>query len=1549
MAEMIRSAKEWRGAVALFVAVVLLSQSGGRGRAGPPLGEQAEPPVDKLTPPVSRRKYKDPRHQNEANASQVDSKTLDLAAAVEWHFSLLRERALEIRLRNAQKDLDAGRSHSALATLHEVLTSPHDGFVQVSAELPPSGAKWTASRMLDNLSAEARALNATLYDGEASRMLAAAKPADEFRCLEQVFERYFHTPTGGEAGRRLANTWMDRGAFAIASNYWCRLWRDALHQRTLDESDRLRAMTCLEASGQHEVATQIGRVLAAVDVRLAGKPVDPDDRQRRVVALQAQLGQQVAVVGGLDRNASASGSAPMLDHPRWSTGLAGETSNHITAALTLWEQHQISHALPLASSNFAVVARPRTTNTSEAGDVLLFRDYEGIRAVDLATHQQRWHYRCAGSLVRDMAPGNGAVAPSAGEADVASLTRLMIGNRTLGMLSSDGRLVYGVDELECRWNQPVNQFGQPVDIIETGRDTNALVALELSGTKAGTPRWIAGGRGKGAVNRPLAGYFFLGPPLPLAGRLYVIAEHQQELLLVCLDAETGKPHWTRGLCLPGLAVENDMQRYYMGCAPAQAEGLLICPTQLGVLVAVEAATGALRWAYAYDDAEQVERLAGWPNSSRQRYEQPGFANFPVVAQGRIVYLPAHSEQIHCVDLQTGRCCWKMRRDEVDQSTEYVAAAGKETVVVVGRRRCRGLSLPDGEERWSQTLAGSPAGRGAQLRGQYLIPLSHGQVDCLDLETGHRIGFSLANAKVRPGNLTVWNDEVISLGRTTVTAYPQAAAWLTKLPQESQAATEQLLSAELHLAVGETGTAKAELQRALAAEEVATGDRARHLLREVLHREFTALQAPSSRPAAASAALAATTLDQLSELSGTPEQRSRYLIRRVDFERRSGHPEVALDALQQLLTLDVDTPVALPDDAARSVDVSAWVRSCVADWTARENAESRGQLSTLATAASATTLREQELRKLSRLAVAFARLPEAADMRLGLAQRHWDQGHLHAAELQLLACRQSTAPAVQATATRLLSELWSTNGHAHAGARLLRELAEGYADISVGTGKTGREYLASLPPQDLGKQAWQRLSPPQWLIENDLPPRVSIRETREVNPLLEGVYHANQVQYRAVPRGFGFDLLDRTPTPAGELLLIDRVHGGVLNGTIALPHRYYYPVSAQNSFVGHVIPIGSPGCALGVSLLDRKVVWTTVPPGLAGLQEVVRVGPAGPEFAVFQCRHHLFVLDPSDGRVLWHRRDVQANSGLMCDPYSGLIGDEHVLVLFDADRTNYTLYETSTGAEIRRGRLDIDPRQTRRTYGRKLFHFTRDEETLRLRVWDPLTDTAVWEEAAENLASSSVQAGLRPGTRVFTFVSEADELAYVTTKGRLRVVDALTGAVRLETAVDADELPDLAFIRVFGDAERYYVNLQQIGLTTLTEINTTFTAQDTLVPATHFQGNVLAYDRSTQERVWQRDLGNRTFLQLQEYRLPVLFSLCRMRKGHQLVLEAAAVDARTGEFLASREGMLADQILQFGYDRDSLTVTLRGSRTEINLQLKPPLRQTAEFDPQTILR
>ena len=576
-------------------------------------------------------------------------------------------------------------------------------------------------------------------------------------------------------------------------------------------------------------------------------------------------------------------------------------------------------------------------------------------------------------------------------------------------------------------------------------------------------------------------------------------------------------------------------------------------------------------------------------------------------------------------------------------------------------------------------------------------------------------------------------------------------------------------------------------------------------------------------------------------------------------------------------------------------------------------------------------------------------PQADGARLQLAQLFAAQGRFQQAETILLACRQSSLPQWAGQSTRMLAELWSGQGLHCDAARLFAELATQYADVEVAPQQSGAAWLTAFPRDHLTFKAYRHRATPHWSGTG-----ARITEERLSNEALQTVYNGNGTQYLPTPRQSAFDLFDRGRGANGLFAVVNRHTGQEYPETIRVPGRVFYPAAAQPShvqhaYVGNFFPAGGTGALHGISLLERKLLWTTVPKALANVKDVVRVGPAGPRFCTFQHRQHLFVVDPLDGHVLWQRDDLEATSGLMHESFLGIIGDDRVLVVFASNNANYTVYDTACGAELRRGKLDIQHRLTRRAIGRHLFHCTSAANSRRLRIWDPASDSYTLDEPAGQIAEVSVLEGVPPGTKIMTFVRDTDEVAFVTNSGRIRVVNLINGRERLDVAVDPELVDNLSRLGAFRDHDRYFFNLQcsacKPAAVEKQISGDALAISDALVPCQHVEGELCAVDAATQRLLWRRTLGKRSILQLPDLTLPVLVNICRIRKQpDQSCLAVELIDVQSGETLAAREDLLSDRLLQAAYDRPSGMIELRGAKTVIRLEFPESIARLNAGDP-----
>ena len=117
--------------------------------------------------------------------------------------------------------------------------------------------------------------------------------------------------------------------------------------------------------------------------------------------------------------------------------------------------------------------------------------------------------------------------------------------------------------------------------------------------KEGSILWRIGGE-NGNAEPKLAGAYFLGPPLAFEGHLYTLLEINGETRLVVLEPETGKLLWQQQLLqTQANPSTQDSMRRAMALSPTISDGIILCPTGYGAIVAVDMQSRNLRWAKTY--------------------------------------------------------------------------------------------------------------------------------------------------------------------------------------------------------------------------------------------------------------------------------------------------------------------------------------------------------------------------------------------------------------------------------------------------------------------------------------------------------------------------------------------------------------------------------------------------------------------------------------------------------------------------------------------------------------------------------------------------------------------------------------------------------------------------------------------------------------------------------------------------------------------------------------------------------------------------------------
>ena len=1495
---------------------------------------------------------------------------------------LYRNRQLEVLLRRARSELTAGNMSVGLTALQRILDAKEDSFVWVDSEPRPSSLRREASRTLSSLPADAWNRYEKLYGEEARRLLDRARQHGDWIQLQEVIHRFFHTAAGFQAADLWATRWLDRGHYAMARR-WDQLVSEPTHQRRKDASIVLKAALAYRLCGQLRRAEELLGGLAASSVKVAGRRIQPEawlaehagpsDRRQTTSEWQLALGNE-------RHNGNSDASPPLLE-PLWTVALPAD--RRLQPTVREWEMQWLADAWkPSAVAKYPIVV----------GNQLVVRDWEGISAFDALSGKCVWRYKSDWPSTEAIAQSADAMRMSQAKVWDA----LCLENTVWGMLSGDGRCVYAVEfsqragQSTTNVTDPATAEPKPYPMFgpDRSRETQPfqstiatrLIALDTQQVALGEnrfqkPIWTADGAldqrailttpgGDADRDQTLAGHDFLGPPLPIDGLLYAITESEQQVNLLTLEAATGTLIRSQAIAItqPTSSRRDPDRRYAVACSPASAGGVIVCPTLSGTLVAFDTLTGELLWTHAGDHRDPIDtrRRTLQRSYGGEVNRAAGFLNLPVIQKRSVVFLPKESDHVYCVDLLTGQSQWP---DDVERTDSdlYVATVTDRTVMIVGSRTCRGLDMKTGKQTWARGL-GIPSGHGIRSGPNYLLPLKSGRVATIEIDSGREIGLAVARRDGQfgvspeqlgfvtgrpltntgwnrllgqnvvstsrdegqsleglqmPGNLVAYRDVLVSIGPRQMTVFPQAAPLLQQTRAAADGldpqASEVIRVAELELILGKTAAAVTRLRHVLSDPAMAQEHaHAQTLMREVL--ELTLAADPEAGPAV---------MEQWNQLAHTPVDRVRFLMRKAGWQWERQDFEGVFRSACEIDALNVRRLLSPHDDANRWVSAHSWAAGVMTRLKMHRHRQTASASSAAGDAVSAgldtamrACLKAGDVESLRRFLAVYASWPQAEPVRATLAERLIGEGALQEAELLLLENRQSRNPRVAAGATQALLLLWDHLGLHVEAARLLEEMNQRYADVALSESETGSDFFRRFPGSDLTLSAYRRMMGPDWPIE-----RVHISEQRwiDIDPSLQEVYGRYRRRY-FTPENGSFHLLDRGVMGDGALTVVDK-HSGAIAGSLHLPARHSYPSASHSTYAGHLVPVVGTGTMHGLSLLefaDRKPLWNAMftPPGQP--LDLVKAGPAGRRFCTFQSRRNLLAVESATGRLLWLRSDIVSPSGLDVDREAGLLGDDKALVLFSADRATYATYRTSTGEMLRQGTLNVDVRYPLRPFGRKLFYVGKDADSRRLRIWDPLTGRFDLDEPFRGL----VLAAKTPDR----------ELAFVVSPARLRIMDVDAQEVRLDVQLNPALLIGLQHIQVFGDHDRYYLNVAQrrngVSAKQLSE-----PLSDTFLPASHIQGRLVAINRSTGRVLWQRLMPACTVLRFNAMRMPFLVTMSRVSRrvgNRRPTLLIEILDGATGDTLGLRNDLSPDRFVRAWYDTQRGRIELHGLSSRIDL-------------------
>ncbi|MBY0513123.1 MAG: PQQ-like beta-propeller repeat protein, partial [Gemmataceae bacterium] len=731
---------------------------------------------------------------------------------------------------------------------------------------------------------------------------------------------------------------------------------------------------------------------------------------------------------------------------------------------------------------------------------------------------------------------------------------ILFENPLQGTLAHDGRYVYFVDDVGIppppTTNDPTGLGqSQQAQAGELGKavTAGALYAVDLN---TGAIKWNIGrlplsSRYAGAdpaapkaappppltedeadqtadVFRLCAEAIFLGPPLPLNGRLYVLIEQAGVMRVLCLDPyalvktkDSQHPVptllWSQKLGRAGNVVAAEPHRRYQGAFLAAGEGVLVCPTNSGAVVGIDLMSRSLLWARAYRKIEPTAAPSapGQPvgpgvmrtNALTRLADSRWHAAAPVVAGGRVILTAYDSQRLECLDLRTGTPVWEVPRDADDL---YLGGVANGKVIVVGRTKVRAYSLNDLDPPAPKATVPSPklawngsepiptpTGHGVVGRNLFFVPVRQenagsdsttpvAEIWGVDVDTGRVASKTVSRsdgedpkameelARYGLGNLAYQDGMVFAQSAWQVSAYPQLDV--------KKAEMDKLLAANpndpkgLHergMILLDDGQVRAAIADFKSAEENNPPEELRAKIKTKLFVAFTELLRADFAAGEPFLAEYEALCDLPPDATEKQNRRRLYRYLLAKGREKQGRLVDAFDQYLELATLGADRLQPDPDDPGVKVRADVWARGRI-EGMVRRTTDPAGRK-----ALEDRVAREWDAVKggtdLARLrsfvAVFGPYFPVGFEAELTLAEtllKTNNEADAREAQMHLAHLRASAEPpALRARATETLARLMVRSGQMEDAVALYLQLGREHPDVVVRDGKTGSDFLTEL--------------------------------------------------------------------------------------------------------------------------------------------------------------------------------------------------------------------------------------------------------------------------------------------------------------------------------------------------------------------------------------------------------------------------------------------------------------------------------------------------------
>ena len=938
-------------------------------------------------------------------------------------------------------------------------------------------------------------------------------------------------------------------------------------------------------------------------------------------------------------------------------------------------------------------------------------------------------------------------------------------------------------------------------------------------TQSGELEWEVGAT-PSESEVPLTGFFFQGCPLLLDGQLYVVAQHDTDLLLLVLEPEKGTLVWSMTIGTAPLPVEEDLQHSRIACPIVWSDGLLLCPTGSGIVAAIDPFLRSIVWGYRYTattvSTNDLIGRPGLPGSSIghehwwESWREPfvKVINAPQISTSNqqqteafgppessiLVFASPESEELHAIRLPDGKPLWQAPRN----GGLLVAGLANDMVIVVEGDAVRAHDLYTGHVQW-RTVVTEVSGPAALVGSALLVPDRFGGMTFLAVNDGKVLSES-SSSEPPLGGIAETDRGWISASRQGVILLPRLEEVRRSVDQELGRDPDnesfRVRAALLDLQAGEIETARNRL-------EGLTSSPARDLRRQAL------IAALSNTAADRSVTDRKDLAQQLTQLADNADFKFVAAAAIGASALSVGDFPATVEASLEGLSAELDPYGSMVKTSSTVVRKDRVLLGLIEEAYLRINPNERDSLDELFNARLKLARKSRDRLAVLQLANRWRGLDWSRQVSLSVDEKALRKSSLVEIELRLLDASGAKDATIALQALDRLAHRFDHVGSTQDARAIRQRILREFPTATFPDGQTESERIEKDPVilnsmTEASTDIWPDTQPeidsrnernfgvycplvPTHAEPGSLAERIDIAVDRTGNEVVfrgESFFQSGQdedherklelpksaSQYRG-PSGY----MLREAWGVGRVVVL--LVGSDLFAVTPLDERgepnskllWANPIDLQ-------LPFGETKILGGQSWVhdDQHVVVD-----LAG-RPLGKVGPVRPAYLCYQKGTTLVAVETETGHELWQRRDVPSNATIL--------GDDHcVFVWIDAEQLE--ILSAIDGRKLADGVAFSSPDAMIHHRGSLVWTASR-KENIRLELHDLRTGQLVWSRVDD--AKSLIA------------VMDTETLAVVTPNGELNLLAARTGIpICAPLSVDAESMTGIV---AWHDPERWYIAL-----------------------------------------------------------------------------------------------------------------------------------------------